>query len=659
MTAAKVNVQEIDLSTRVPSFPGVTGAIVIPALKGPVNTPFFITSDTQFLEVFTPDRKVDVGMSLGHYSALAFLAKSDKLWVVRAANAALYGGLTLKTAASSYTNAAITAGISDPSAYDFDGLPDVEGVAEVSALTFAEDGSFYDVVGAAKNLSLYAAPANARHYFWFNVTDGANTQTDPAPGGTGHQVDILTADTAAQIATKFQAVVDALTTLFDAVVALAVVTVTNVSDGSVTDAVVTGSGVTANISTQGITEVNQVDECVLIYGNSPGAYNNSIAVKVVTDPLLVKEPNAFIIQVFKTGNTSTPLETWTVSRTPGALDGFGSNMFIEDRLQGSNYIRALSNPAVAESILPKAQSTALFMANGSNGSTVTDTHMVAALDSLANPDDVFITVLMDSGWSTPAFAVAMDSLVSARQDSVAVLSTPLSDEASATYMTDILDYRDSELNLSSSYSALYTPHVKIQDKFNDRVLFVSPDGYAAAAISETASNFEIWFPPAGNTRGRLSVLDVRRRFTSGELDALADAQINPIKFTPGKGIRIWGQSTLLSSPSKLQELNIRLLLITVEPAIKAALEDFLFELNDESTRARAAGTLNTYFEDIQSRRGVSAFSVVADSTNNTSQDVSSNKMNVDIFMIPTGSVKEIRARVIITNEGVDFTTLNV
>jgi hypothetical protein len=62
-------------------------------------------------------------------------------------------------------------------------------VAESSTATFTQPASFYDVVGAAKAIQLYDG-ANAGQYFWFNVLNGANTQTDPALIGTQNQVDI-------------------------------------------------------------------------------------------------------------------------------------------------------------------------------------------------------------------------------------------------------------------------------------------------------------------------------------------------------------------------------------------------------------------------------------------------------------------------------------
>ena len=60
--------------------------------------------------------------------------------------------------------------------------------------------------------------------------------------------------------------------------------------------------------------------------------------------------------------------------------------------------------------------------------------------------------------------------------------------------------------------------------------------------------------------------------------------LTQLSFLPGKGIAIFGQKTLLSRPSALDRLNVRLLLITIEPAIAEFLEDFLFEFNDEFTR---------------------------------------------------------------------------
>lgn len=521
MGAASVKMKEVDLSTRVASFEGVFGAIVIPAKKGRTDKPFFISSDTQLLNTTTPDGTVSVGFDLSYFSALAYLERANKLWVQRVINAAYFAGLVIK-----------------------------------------EDGE------AAPNAAIPAAT---------NVADP----------------------------TAF--VMAAVDSLF-------------------------------------------------IYGSSEGAFANDVGVKITTvidDPDLI-EPNSFKIEVFKSSNTLVPLETFLVTRVLGQKDGRGLNMFVEDVLEASAYIRAISNPIIAETVLPKTQATVLFMGDGNDGLAVNDSIMVAGANKFLNKAETNVTILMDGGWATPAFGTALNVIAQTRQDCVAILSVPFSDENASTYMTDIVAYRKTELNLNTSYAALYTPHLQIQDRFNDRKIWIAPDGHIAGSISFSASNFEIWFPPAGFRRGVLNVLDVRRRFEDGELDVLADAGINPVRFIPGKGIVVWGQKTLLSRASALDRLNVRLLLIVIEPAIKELLENFLFELNDPSVGSIIETKLEVYLQGIQARKGIQDFDVVSDDSNNSDTDIENNRRNVDIFIKPTLSIEDIPVRVVIVPSSISF-----
>jgi hypothetical protein len=516
MSSAKVTLKEIDLSARVASFEGVYGGIVIPAKKGPTDKPSFVSSDTRFLKVFTPNEKVEVGFDLSYFSALAYLERANRLWVQRAVNGATHAGLVLVSTGATGPNAALTAPLADPSAYAFD-----------------------------------------------------------------------------------------------------------------------------------------TDEIALIHSADQGAWGNDIAIKIESYTLV---DDSFIIKVFKKGNEATPVETHIVSRVEGKKDGYGRNIFIDDVLASSSYIRSISNPLVASTTLAKTQSTALYLAQGTDGSAVTDTHMVAAVSKLSNPSAVPLTIIMDGGWATPAYQIAINAICQSRQDCVGILSVPYAKEVSANYLNDIVDYRKTELNMNSSYCAIYTPHLQIQDKFNDRKLWIAPDGHVAGSISFTAANYEIWYPAAGFKRGVINVLDTACKFEDGEMDVLYDAQINPVKFTSGRGIVIWGQKTLLSQPSALDRLNVRMLLIVIEPAIKGFLEDYLFELNDESVRLIIEGKLESYLETIKARKGITAYDVVCDDTNNSPEDIDANRLNVDIFVKPTRSIEAIPVRVVITPTGISFDT---
>lgn len=524
MGAAAVLMKEIDLTTRVASFAGVYGAIVVPAKKGQTDRPSLVTSDTQFLNRYTPDGAVKVGYDMSYFSALSYLERSNKLWVRRVVNGAFYAGLILKASSSAQANTGIGTGTD---------------LADPTAITFDAD-----------------------------------------------------------------------------------------------------------------------DDALLIYGANQGAWANSISIKVVTvvsNPELV-EPDSFQIKVFKSSNLNVPVETHLVSRVQGQKDGRGRNMFVEDVLQSSNYIRAISNPLIAGTVLPKVQNTALAMTDGQDGSAITDSNMVAAAQAFKSTGEYPVTILMDGGYSVPAYQIELDTIANLRQDCVAILTTPYDAEVDADYINALVDYRKTTLNLNSSYSGLYTPHLQIQDRFNDRKLWIAPDGHVAGSISFSANNYEIWYPPAGYKRGILNVLDTARRFSDGELDVLQDAGINPVRFKAGKGIVIWGQKTLLARASALDRMNVRLMLIVITPAIKDLLENWLFELGDEAERAIVELKIKSYLEGIKSRKGMYDYDVVCDDTNNSPEDIDANIMNVDVFVKPTKSIEAIPVRIVITPSNISFST---
>lgn len=121
-------------------------------------------------------------------------------------------------------------------------------VAEITDIT-TPAASTLDFNGAGLYWTL-ASPSTS-YYVWYNVTDGANTQTDPAPGGTGIQVDVVAADTATQVAVKTAAVIDALGDFSVPVPGTATMTITQANGGTVTDAADVDAGVTPSVTTQG------------------------------------------------------------------------------------------------------------------------------------------------------------------------------------------------------------------------------------------------------------------------------------------------------------------------------------------------------------------------------------------------------------------------
>lgn len=99
MGSAKVIIKEQDRSVIVPSLPGVYGGIVLNADKGPVNKPFLITSENELIDVFG---EPNLTKGVAHFSAMAYLAQSNKLWVVRTAHEDIkYAGALVRSKVNS------------------------------------------------------------------------------------------------------------------------------------------------------------------------------------------------------------------------------------------------------------------------------------------------------------------------------------------------------------------------------------------------------------------------------------------------------------------------------------------------------------------------------------------------------------------------------
>jgi len=775
MGSAKVNLREIDISTRVPSFPGVYGAILIPdAKKGMTEEAYLCTSDTELLKQYTPNETIEVGWDMSYFSSLAYLKKSDKLWILRIANGALFGGF--RAMEMDNPNVAWTSGQSNPeSSYTFDtnelftlfsANPGVWGndisikmykyyasenfTVNVSTneLAVTQDwttsidvavstdgilpapltaGDIYYVLrqsatsiklspvsqrpedftadfnsdeltlgqkwatGTAVELTttgtLPAGLATGTTYYVIYVSYSNDTEigkirlaTTEADAVANDYIDITDNGTGVHTITPKE--VDLLDTeTFTGTAVNDLLTVAEYWPTGVKVQVTdTGSGLPGGLS-EGIDyytihisettiqlaasyEDSQVGLAIDLTADGDGSIvprASSGAFTIRPAQERVKEPESFLIEVYKTYKSATSMEeSFICSRIEGKKDGHGRNIFIEDVLEGSNYIRGMSNPDIdpdtsdPTTLYPQEQLTRLSFAEGEDSDPVTDGHMIQGLSKIANPDDVPITLLLDGGRATAPYQQALVSLAEERQDCVAILSTPYDREASSNYLNEIIDYRRTVLNVSSSYASLYCPHVKIYDKFNDRYLYVPPDGYAAGVISDTAANYEMWYPPAGFRRGIIEVLDLRRRFSSAEMDYLYDNGINPLRFAPGRGILVWGQKTLLSRPSSLDRLNVRLLLLVIEPAIKVALEDFEFEINDATTRAIVKSIIDSYMDDIQARRGVYEYMTICDDTNNTPEDIDNHRLNVWLFIKPVQSIEYINFTVVITRTGTEF-----
>lgn len=79
------------------------------------------------------------------------------------------------------------------------------------------------------------------------------------------------------------------------------------------------------------------------------------------------------------------------------------------------------------------------------------------------------------------------------------------------------------------------------------------------------------------------------------------------------------------------------------------------EPNDDFLGRQIVSSCSDYLQTIQNARGISAFTVVSDTSNNTAQDFNTGVRNVTVIIIPTIPVHIINLQVCISQQGVSFT----
>jgi phage tail sheath protein FI len=109
-----------------------------------------------------------------------------------------------------------------------------------------------------------------------------------------------------------------------------------------------------------------------------------------------------------------------------------------------------------------------------------------------------------------------------------------------------------------------------------------------------------------------------------------------------------------SKPSAFDRINVRRLFIVLEKAIATAAKFFLFEFNDQFTRAQFVSTVAPFLREVQGRRGITDFRVVCDETNNPGEVIDRNEFVADIFIKPARSINFIQLNFVAVRTDVTF-----
>jgi len=371
-----------------------------------------------------------------------------------------------------------------------------------------------------------------------------------------------------------------------------------------------------------------------------------------------------------------------VSQASSARNPQGTSNFYANVVNiGSSFVRwmdhdgSLSNagtdPAAGTTFASTAGKAGVINAALTGGTDGTASPLVPTVGELdiaynlmSDADTIDINLVIagetPAGTNGVTHATNIIDLVEGRKDCVAFISPRSADVVGVTtgaaQTSNVKGFFD--LLSSSSYAVFDSGYKYMYDKYNDVYRYVPLNGDIAGLCANSDNVADPWFSPAGYNRGQIrGSVKLAYNPTKAERDILYPARINPVCTFPGQGTVLFGDKTALSRPSAFDRINVRRLFLVLEKAIATAAKFQLFEFNDEFTQAQFRNLVEPFLRDVQGRRGITDFSVVADGTNNTGEVIDRNEFVGDIFIKPARSINFIQLNFIAVRTGVSFSEI--
>ncbi len=301
--------------------------------------------------------------------------------------------------------------------------------------------------------------------------------------------------------------------------------------------------------------------------------------------------------------------------------------------------------------------------DGVNRFNVTLGQVVNSYTVVENPAEYSVNYLIQgpsggsSIYESQAKANKLIQIANTRKDCIACISPYRSGVVgltnSDTQTNNIIAFYDSLA--SSSYAVFDSGYKYTFDRFNNTFRYVPLNGDVAGLMARTSINSYPWFSPAGSSRGTINnAIKLAYNPSQAQRDLLYPKRINPVIFSAGSGMILFGDKTGLKESSAFDRINVRRLFLTIEGTIERAAKSQLFEFNDVLTRTNFLNIVEPYLRDVKAKRGITDFVVICDESNNTPDVIDSNTFKADIFVKPARSINFIGLTFVATRTGISF-----
>ena len=304
---------------------------------------------------------------------------------------------------------------------------------------------------------------------------------------------------------------------------------------------------------------------------------------------------------------------------------------------------------------------ALSFAGGVDGASATDAEIVGlesdntGLFAFMSYDDV--DLIAAPGYTSSTVHKALARFAERQTNCTAIMDL---DDTLASE-NEVLTYRQLSLGIDSSYAQVFAPYGKILDPRptaqRGTVIAVPPSPMVCGQISRRAE-VEGAHTSCGNLQPA-SWIALTKQFAATSLGSLNDNGINVIRTIAQRGIRIFGDRTLVRNNDSRKFGNVRRWLNYAKQSLTESMGVFLFRGADEQLFGDVYSVAFNFFER-EWRRGAlmprnsqtAAFYVKCDQDTTTPADLVEGNVYVDIGVSPVTPAEKITFRMNIAAGGV-------
>jgi len=671
-----------DLSSLPEGYRSLTVGLVLQSKRGKIGEATLNTNTNDYLKTCTytgkPHPKDDKSILVG----TEILKECNQLYTVRAAKNALYGGLVIKkedilgdvTAMTTGKVIKVTGDVTTSIAVDdtirvsgvTTNVLNLDKMYTVVSKTFNSPdtdivvneaiGSSYTFIGGTKPrvyIARQPKPLN-QEVIGTIVTVDQNSRTFTLTGDYERFMPV-----GDKIQIKDSTGNDGIYTTVSATFATPTTTLVVAEDIPV----ITADGVIyRNSLVEPKNYAFKDEDLFLLAGIDQGSYNANLQISLTSSSVSPEDfvdTNVMQLTV-RDALTNAVLETpYTFSRDITAKTIDGQPLYIEDILNTSAYIQVVNNEAVLETELPSNSNGIVRFSGGSDGDTLTDADLVAALNIFLDKT-IPLSLLANGSVDSADFRKAMLGIAETRGDCLPFLNTRLLDEMAQTNTvkaTNVVNYKKNSIASATYKGAMYAPHVNLLDTFNSRRVKVGADAVIIPGWLRTIRTLGYPKAFAGPRNGLVNnvTIDWKIGDESGEAVLLNDASVNFIAYDPKQGrYYVQNQNTLQIANSSLRNIGTFLNILDIKESLATALKEYLqLDITDD-LREDINFTATNYMQLVRADGRLSNF-VWQDIS--TPTDIADNRLKYILTLAPTAYAQDIVLSMNIVNQAFDFTIL--